>query len=209
MDAHEAADQVIEARESATGDAADDRFRSRTALLISLMAMLLAISSLGGNNASEDMMIANIQASDTWAFYQAKNIRQTSFRIAADTLEAELRMHQNALPPEVQSDLKKRVDEYRATVTRYDDEPDPKEPDNALKGEGKKQLAARARDFERQRERAVQQDGNFDYAEALFQISVLLASVSILAMSPMIRNISIGVGAVAFLLMINGYLLIV
>ena len=68
----EAAEQIAEARESA-----DESFKNRAALSIAFMAMLLAITSLGGGNAAEDMANNNIHASDTWAFYQAKSIRQT------------------------------------------------------------------------------------------------------------------------------------
>ena len=75
----------------------DERFRSGTALLIAIMAMLLAITSLGGGNAGEDIMTNNIHASDTWAFYQAKSIRQTANKLAAEELETELRMRGDQL----------------------------------------------------------------------------------------------------------------
>jgi hypothetical protein len=149
----------------------------------------------------------NIQASDTWAFYQAKSIRQTSNRLAADQLEAELLLHQNSLSPEARQEVQRKIDKLKETAERYESEPDPKDPDNPLKGEGRKQLSARAADYESQRDRAQLQDPNFDFAEALFQIAIVLASVAILAMSRLIFKISLGVGALAFLLMLNGYFL--
>src|SRR3712207_9321907 len=87
------------------------------------MAALLAITSLGGGNAAEDVANNNIHASDTWAFYQAKSIRQTTMRVAADALEADLRANLN-MPPEARDFVQKKVDEYRATAARYEDEPD-------------------------------------------------------------------------------------
>jgi len=57
-------------------------------MIIAVLAMLLAIASLGGQNATKEMLNATILASDTWAFYQAKNIRQTDMRLAAEQLEA-------------------------------------------------------------------------------------------------------------------------
>ena len=198
----EAAEQIAEAKE-----AADESFKNRAALIIAFMAMLLAITSLGSGNAAEDMANNNIQASDTWAFYQAKTVRQTTFRVAADALEAELRANPN-MPPEAREFMQKKLEEYRATAARYEDEPDKDEPGNILKGEGRKQLSARARDFETKREEAAKQDPNFDFSEALFQIAIVLASVAILATSRLILRVSLVAGLAATLLMINGYFLI-
>ncbi len=69
MEPSEAADQILELGEEGEGGrTADERFRSRAALCIAFMAMLLAITSMGGGNATKDAMSSNIQASDTWAF---------------------------------------------------------------------------------------------------------------------------------------------
>jgi hypothetical protein len=198
----DAAEQIAEARE-----AADQSFKNRAALIIAFMAMLLAITSLGGGNAAEDLANNNIHASDTWAFYQAKSIRQTTMRVAADSLEADLRANPN-MPPDAREFVQKKIDEYRSTAARYEDEPDKDDPGNPLKGEGRKQLTARAKDYEAQRGRAQQQDPNFDFAEALFQIAIVLASVAILAGSRHILRLSLVVGLVAALLMVNGYFLL-
>ena len=202
MEASDAAEHVAEA-----GEGADERFRSRAALVIAFMAMLLAITSLGGGNAAEDIMNNNIKASDTWAFYQAKNLRQTVNKLAAEGLELELQTRGDALTPGARESVRQRAEQYRKTAERYESEPDPKEPDNPLKGEGKKQLSARAQSYEVRRDRAQRQDPNFDFAEALFQIAIVLASVAILSNSRMILYVSLAVGAVASVLMLNGYFL--
>ena len=198
----EAAEQIAEARADA-----DEKFKSRAALVIAFMAMLLAITSLGGGNAAEDMANNNIHASDTWAFYQAKSIRQTSLRVAADGLEADL-LANPGMPAGARDFITKKVEEYRSTAARYEDEPDKDDPGNPLKGEGRKQLTARAKDYESRRETAQLQDPNFDFSEALFQIAIVLASVAILATSRLIMKVSIAVGVAATVLMVNGYFLI-
>ncbi|HEX8719787.1 MAG TPA: DUF4337 domain-containing protein [Pyrinomonadaceae bacterium] len=197
----EAAEQIAEARESA-----DEKFKNRAALIIAFMATLLAITSLGGGNAAEDVANNNIHASDTWAFYQAKSFRQTGLRIAADGIEADMLANPD-MPPEARDFMRRKLEEYRSTAARYEDEPDKDDPANPLKGEGRKQLTARAKDFESQRERAQRQDPNFDFAEALFQIAIVLASVAILASSRLVLRASLAVGALATLLMLNGYFL--
>ena len=202
MEPSDAADQIIEAKEKG-----DEKFKSRAALVIGVMAMLLAITSLGGGNVLEDMIAHNIHASDTWAFYQAKTIRQTTVRTAADDLEVELKINPN-MAADARQVLQTKIDEYRKTAERYDDEPDKADPGNPLKGEGRKQLMARARDFEAQREIAQKKDPNFDFAEALFQMAIVLASVSILATSRRILQFAVIAGFAATLLMINGYFLL-
>ncbi|HLL70517.1 MAG TPA: DUF4337 domain-containing protein [Pyrinomonadaceae bacterium] len=209
MEAGDVADQIVELKEGESGGERDDdeKFRSRVALMIAFMAMLLAITSLGGGNAAEDIMNHNIHASDTWAFYQAKNIRQTSYRIAADALEGELLLHGATLSPEAREAVERKIEQFKATAARYESEPDPQAPNDPLKGEGKKELSARAKDFSAQRDRAQLQDPNFDFSEALFQIAIVLASVSILATSRLIMKVSVAVGIVATILMLNGYFL--
>jgi hypothetical protein len=198
MEASDAADHILELNEEDGGKSTDDKFRSRAALSIAFMAMLLAITSLGGGNAAEDIMNYNIQASDTWAFYQAKNIRKTNTELAAEALEAQLAMAQN-LSPEQRQTVEKKIAEYKATAARYESEPD--------KGEGKQQLMDKAKALTAQRDRAMEQDPNFDFSEALFQIAIVLASVSILATSRKIFYVALVMGALAFVLMLNGYFL--
>lgn len=202
MDASDIADQL---REAAEADRAEQRaveqFRTRAAIIIAVLAMLLAIASLGGENATKEMINANILASDTWAFYQAKNIRQTDFRLAAEELE----LHLPTLPPEQQEAARQRIESYKATVARYESEPDPDDPTNPLKGEGKKELSAQARNWEARRARAQAQDPNFDYSTALFQIAIVLSSVAIVTTSRPILGLGLGLGAVATALMLNGY----
>lgn len=206
MDATDAAELISEIREERAENEADDKFRDHAAMLIAMLAMLLAVGSLGGGNVAEDMVHNNIKASDTWAFYQAKNVRQTQYRIAVDQMEAQLAAGAR-LPPQVRADMQATVEKYRATIARYDDEPDPAAPGDSLRGEGKKQLSAQARGYEVLRERAGAQDSNFDYSEVAFQLAIVLGSVAILALSRKVLYISIGLGVVGALLMINGFLL--
>ncbi len=199
MEASDAADHILELNEEGGGEKSeDDKFRSRAALSIAFMAMLLAITSLGGGNAAEDIMNYNIQASDTWAFYQAKTIRKTSTELAADALENQLLLTPSVSAEQRQA-IEKKIADYRQTAARYESEPD--------KGEGRKELAQKAQGLTNQRDRAMQQDPNFDFAEALFQIAIVLASVSILATSRKIFYVSLLAGALAFVLMLNGYFL--
>src|ERR671932_729673 len=122
MDAPEGIDAADAIREAAEERVRDERFRQRAAIVIGLLAMLLAITGLGGANATKEMLNANIQASDTWAFYQAKNIRQTSNELAAAELEA-LLLSQPTLSTEARAQIQQQIDRYHTTVARYESEP--------------------------------------------------------------------------------------
>jgi hypothetical protein len=206
MEATDAAELISEIKEERAEAEAGERFRNLAALTIAIMAMLLAIGSLGGGNATDDMIYGNIKASDTWAFYQAKNVRQTEYRIAADRLELELA--DPTLNATARAAAEAQLARYRETIARYDNEPDPSAPADSLRGEGKKQLATQARGYEAVRERASQQDGNFDYSEVLLQLAIVLGSVAILSSSRPVLGMSLVLGAIGAVLLINGFALL-
>ena len=88
MEAHEIAEQIHEHSETHDHVAPrHDWFRRITAIYVGVAAMLLAIAALGGAEATKEMLNSNIQAADTYAFYQAKNIRQTLYQTSTAQLE--------------------------------------------------------------------------------------------------------------------------
>ena len=202
MDSTDAADLIAEIHEDRAENQAAESFRNRAALMIAIMAAVLAVGGLGGGNATDDMIASNIRASDTWAFYQAKNVRQTMYEIEAEKLKA-------ALAAGTMPAAESRLKDYRATIARYDSEPDPDAPNDVLKGEGKKELMARALSYEQGFEEASRKDNNFDLAEVLLQLALVLGSVAILAVNRWILGVSLALGVAGSLLTLNGFLLLV
>jgi hypothetical protein len=179
---------------------ADATFRKYTGIYLGIIAMLLAITALGGAHATKTIVNSNIQASDTYGFYQARNIRQTAYQIAAEQIEAEL-LAQPEMPDAAKAKIAEIVKRYRDRAERYESD--------RKTGEGKKELLAKAKELEARRDHAAERDPNFDYAEALFQIAIVLGSVSIVAASRPLVHLS-GILAVGgTLLMLNGYFLLV
>ena len=205
MDSNDAPELIAELREERSDKIEGEHFTNRAALLIAAMAAVLAIGGLGGGNATDDMMVGNIRAANTWAFFQAKNMRQTVYEIEVAELESRL---PRAGAVEA-ANLHERIDEYRAKIARYDDEPDPASPDDPLKGEGKKQLMAQAQAFEAMRDRASEQDNNFDYAEVVLQLALVLGSVAILASNRTVLTASAVLGIIGAALTLNGFFLLV
>jgi Domain of unknown function (DUF4337) len=199
MEATEIAEK-IHGEDEAHSAAADTTFRKFTGIYLGIVAMLLAITALGGSNATKTMLNSNIQASDTYGYYQAKNIRQTAYQLTAEQLDSEL-LALPDMPESARTKIQDRINRYRERVDRYETDPST--------GDGKKELLAKAKEFEVRRDHAAERDPNFDFAEALFQIAIVLGSVSIVAASRPLVHLS-GILAIAgTLLMINGYFLLV
>jgi hypothetical protein len=200
VEATEIAEKIRGEEHEAHSAEADANFRKFTGIYLGIVAMLLAITALGGSNATKTMLNANIQASDIYGYYQSKYIRQTVYQLTAEELEAGL-LSQPGIPEEARTKIAGMIQRFRDRVDRYESDPST--------GEGKKELLAKAKEFETKRDHAAERDPNFDFAEALFQIAIVLGSVSIVAASRSLVKLS-GVLAIAgTLLMINGYFLLV
>jgi hypothetical protein len=206
VDTADAAEMVAETHEEHGHDAAQNRFRNRAALLIAVLAAVLAIGGLGGGNATDDMVGENIHASDAWAFYQAKNARQTMYEIAVDDLEA--RLAGPGVDAATRAGIESRLTRYRATIARYHNEPDRAAPNDPLRGDGLVQLRAQAQAHEAARDQASARDNNFDLAEVFLQLALVLGSVSILAVNRSTFWLAAGLGALGSILTLNGFFLL-
>jgi hypothetical protein len=169
------------------------------AIYIAILAVLLSICGVGGGNSTKDATRTNIQASDTWAFYQAKTQRQMTYQVAADALE--IRLTEPGLSEATRRLIEDKISAYKAQIARLESEPQ--------KGEGKKELAVKAKEFERDRDAALKQDPYFDYAQAFLQIAVVLASASIVLRNRVLLLGSGALGVLGALLMVNGFTLAV
>jgi hypothetical protein len=176
----------------------EDGFRRMVAVLISVLALLLAITALGSNRTNKELFGASIQASDTWGFYQAKTIRQTAFALAAD--EADGLAAIPGLPPEAKATLTGKAQKYRDTVLRYESEAD---------GTGKKELMDKAREIEHQRVEAEHREHFFGIAEALLQIAIVLASAAVASGVRFLVGFAGVFGLSGLLLSINAFTLLV
>lgn len=177
---------------------AEDRRSKWIGIYVGILATLLAICTTGGGNATKDAMRSNIDASNTWSFFQAKNIRRQAFSIAAEDLELMLAANP-AMPPEAKAAIEAKIKGYRETVQRY--------TTDAKTGEGLDELWTKAKAIEIERDVAFRKDPYFDVAQALLQIGIVLASVALIAGTNVLLIFSAGLGITGTLLMINGFTL--
>jgi hypothetical protein len=192
MDSADIADSMKDAKELEV-----DKW---VAIFIAALAVMLSICSVGGDNATKDATRTNIQASDTWAFYQAKAIRQTTYKMSAEGLELRLAT-EPALTEAARKQIEEKLAVYKAEMERMDSDP--------KKGEGKKELIAKARELEKERDVALTRDPYFDYAGAFLQIAIVLASSFIVLNNRLLIMGSMGLGILGTLLMLNGFTLVV
>ena len=64
-----------------------ESLNKKVALLIAVIALFLAFSETLGKSAQTAALSFNVEASNLWAFYQAKTIRQTSLQAATELLK--------------------------------------------------------------------------------------------------------------------------
>jgi hypothetical protein len=163
-----AIDQVSEAVGTETKQARDRWI----GVYIGVLAVVLAICSVGGGNASKDATLRNIEASNTWGFFQAKNLRRHVLRIQAEELELML-LTQNGLSDGARQAIEAKIKQYREQDKVLTSDP--------ATGEGLDELFTKGKALEAQRNAAMARDPYFDYAQALLQIAIVLASVSIIS----------------------------
>jgi len=180
-------------------ESADSPFKTYCALMVSVLAMVLAINNLGGSNTGKEATMNNILAANMYSFYQAKNVRQTQYKIAADELEIQLSSGKSV--PEQTRMMKDKLEAYRKTIDRYESEPD--------SGEGKKELMVKAKAFEHERDLALRKDPWFDYAEGLLQLAIVLTSVAIITQRRSLSYAALVLGLVGSVCTLNGYFLFI
>jgi Domain of unknown function (DUF4337) len=161
----------------------------KIALLISVLALFLAFSETLGKSAQTAAITHNVASNDLWAFYQAKHIRGTALRIAAEQLQV---TGDSVSGPDAKARVAKTVDNWRKTADRYDDDPQ--------SGEGRKQLAERAKNEEHRRELSMARYHHYELASALFQIGIVLASAQIITGMIVLGFLSgaLGIAGLAF-----------
>jgi hypothetical protein len=157
----------------------------RIALLISVLALFLALSETLGKSAQTTGLDKNIEASNLWSFFQAKTIRMTVLRTATESAELELAQ---ITTPKAKEALEQRIAGWRKSAERYDSEPETRE--------GRKELAARAKDAEKIRDRSLAAYHHYELASAGLQIAIVLASASIVTGILVLAWAAIGLGVV-------------
>ncbi len=162
MGAHESMEHAEHAEHASSSN-------KRIALLIALIALCLAFSETLGKGAQTESIAKNVEASNLWAFFQAKTIRRTTVQAAAE----HLKIASASLPDDAAKAVAaKQIDDWQKAGARYRSEPET--------GEGSEQLAVRAKKAEHERDLFMAKYHHYEVASAAFQIGIVLASATII-----------------------------
>ena len=176
-----------------------ERFQQQCSIVISLIATLLLINNMGAQNASSQAAFENANAINTFAFYQAKNIRQNDLNLAATTLEGIANTAMPIANEDAKRQLRDQAQAFRTKALGYESEPE--------SGEGKKELLQKARQAEAQRDLALRQGPYFDFASLALQLAIILFSVVLITNRKTLYASGIAAAVLGTLLSVNGFFL--
>jgi Domain of unknown function (DUF4337) len=156
--------------------------KDKAGWVITVVAALLAVNTYVGNGFSSKVLNNTISANNMYSFYQAKSIKQS---LAEQSLDDAIERKQT-----------EKAEKLKAKIERYESDPE--------KGEGKKELLAKARALEAERDDVRKHTPWLTFAGSAFQLSIVLLSAAILAVSMGMFYASVGVGLIGALLMSQG-----
>lgn len=173
-------------------ETAGKRFSKRVALTTAIYAVLLAITSLGGNNATKEMMLSQQMSNNQWSYYQSKSIKESFALERRASVEAILAERGAAMTPAARMVFERRRDAAASDEARYAKE--------------KGQILAEAKTLEKDRDIGRAKDPYFDFGEVLLQLAIVTASTAILSGSSPVYLFSIVMAAFGAVLSLNGFL---
>ena len=178
VDPVETAHEQIHEAHHAHGES--DPWPRQMAMVVSFLAAALAIAEVAAKSSQTAYLTHHIGSSDTWAFYQAKNLRATLRNSQAVLLEA--------LPNADAAATQEKIKAARAEESRMRDEPGK---------DGMKQLGEKAKHEEQERDHAFHLYHGYEYTAGAMQISIVLASVSVVTKMRLLGYVAGAIGLAA------------
>jgi hypothetical protein len=142
-------------------------FNRKVALVIAILALFLAFSETLGKSAQTEVTTKNIEASDLWGFFQAKNIRMTQITTAAEEMTVAAA---GATDPAAKDAMQKQIDAWKKNVERIDTEPKT----------GRKDIEEQAKHAEEERDLSTAKYHHYELSSAAFQVGIVLASAAVI-----------------------------
>jgi hypothetical protein len=168
-----------------------ERWLNWLALITVILALGATLSTLKVGSFSNRSILRQTQASNQWAYYQAKSIKSYLYELQKEKLEGELKLLGETTPKEVMEDLQKRIASYDKKLATYDQE--------------KADIQKGARKLEQERDEATLHSQAFGIAVILLQLSILLSSIAALMKKPMVWVLGLILGAAGTIAFVNGF----
>ncbi len=161
------------------------------ALTTAVLAVCTAISSLKASGYSTRIQVSTTMEANRWAYYQAKSIKEHSFRLQKDVFEMELK--REAGNPEVRGTIEEKIAQYDGEIARY--------------GKEKDEIKDDAERLVRETEVLKLHNTSFALAVMLLQVAILLSSVGALIRKKIMWFVGLLFGLFGLCYMVNGFLL--
>ncbi len=166
---------------------------SYLALTTVVFAVCATLATLKGGGYSTQSVISQAQASDQWAYYQAKSIKGYVYDLQKEKFELDLRTMKAGAAPALAADYKKRIEGYGQKIKKYDEE--------------KAEIMKKAQELEATRDRAQMHAGAFGMAAMFLQIAILLSSIAALMKQKYFWLIGLASGTIGLVYFFNGFFL--
>ena len=163
----------------------DNPFLVPVSVTISILAVLVAAATLLGHRAHTEELLLQSQATDQWAYYQAKNIRLHEVQAVADML--------GALAPQDKEKTAALREKYSKESERYSGE--------------KEDISDKAKELEKERDLVSHRADRFDGGEALLEVGLVICSITLLTKRRLFWFVGMFIGAAGVLLALTGLFL--
>jgi hypothetical protein len=160
----------------------DNPFTLPVSVTISILAVLVAGATLLGHRAHTEELLLQSQATDQWAYYQAKNIRLHEVQAVADML--------GALAPQDKEKTATLREKYAKEGERYSGEKD--------------DISDKAKELEKERDRVSRRADRFDGGEALLEVGLVICSITLLTKRRVFWFFGMLIGAAGVVMALTG-----
>jgi hypothetical protein len=163
------------------------------ALTTVILAVCATLSTFKGGGFSTRSVMSQSQASDQWAFFQAKSIKSYMYQMQKETLELKLSELPKSAPKEAASDYKEKIGDYKKKIDKYEQE--------------KTEIQEKAKLLEGVRDESQKHSQAFGMAIIFLQIAILLSSIAGLLKKKLVWYCGLVTGVIGMFYFLDGFLL--
>jgi len=143
------------------------------------------MSTLMGHRSSIEVVLLQTQASDQWAYYQAKNIRLHEMQSVADLI--------GVLARGEKEKAEALREKYKSEIERYEKDKD--------------QISEKAKELENERAVVSRKEDRFDAGEVILDIALIICSLTLLTRIKAFWYSGMAIGTVGFFVALSGFLI--
>lgn len=158
-----------------------------------IFAALATLSTFKGGGFSSKSVVFQAQASDQWAYFQAKSIRESLYRIQKENLSLQLDLLPSSASPEEKDKITQGLEQAESKVEKYEQE--------------KNNIEKEARALEQKRDEAQTHGKPLGLAVIFLQIAIVLSSIGGLLKRKEVWYLGLPIGLAGITLFADGFLL--